>query len=202
VTMGLVWWAIEGPRAQYLNLAYGEKFNSRGGVIVYNRRQSDATDPAVKAAQMAELKVVGNEVRGCSLRERAYVSTENGQIFGRVMEYNWGRKGVSSPLTPLPGTEAAITVYDEPPYWGGPPTDPVLETFPVSTRWNLLAENQIVRCPVGIEVGKGVDRTVLRDNTFYETPTPVLDLGKNTLNMGSFVAVGGKAVASPPPGAG
>ena len=198
VTLGLVWWAIEGPRAQYLNLAYGEKFNSRGGVVVYNRRQSDATDPAVKAAEMAEMKVFGNEVRGCSLRERSYVSTENGQIYGRVMEYNWGRKGVSSPLSPVPGTEAAITVYDEPPYWGGPPTDPVLDTFPISTRWNLLAENQIVRCPVGIEVGKGIDRTVLRDNTFYETPTPVLDLGKNTLNLGSFAAVGGKPVVAAP----
>ena len=74
----------------------------------------------------------------------------------------------------------------------------MLDTFPVSTRWNLLADNQIVRCPRGILLGKGVDHTVLVGNTCYETPTPVMDLAKNTVNLDTFVSQGGKPVAIAP----
>jgi hypothetical protein len=48
-------------------------------------------------------------------------------------------------------------------------------------------------------LGKAVDHTVLWNNTFYETPTPVQDLARNTLNMGGFVSEGGKPVPTSAP---
>jgi hypothetical protein len=194
VSQGLALWAIEGASVQYLNLAYGEKFNSRAGVALYNRRRTDATTQEDRAAEMQLVKVFGNEIRGCSIRERSYVSSENGMIWNGTLRDTWASKGVSAPLHPVPGTEPAITIYDHPPAWAGVPTDPVLDTYASSSRWNLLTENQIVRCPVGILLGKAVDRTILSGNTFYETPTPITDLARNTMNRNSFVSEGGKPV--------
>ena len=190
VSGGLVLWAITGYRAMYLNLVYAEKFNAQAGITLYNRREGETKDPA----ELAIPKVIGNEIRWCSVRERSYISTENGQIWNDVLRDHWARKGISSPLTPVPGTESGITIMDEPPFWGGTPNDPALDALPVSTKWNLVADNQIVRCPIGIELGKAVDHTILYNNTFYETPTPVLDLAKGTENTGSFVSEGGLPV--------
>ena len=199
VTGGLFLWAISGQRVMFENLMYAEKFNERAGIVFVNYRYTDAKADPEKAQELAVLKMFGNEVRSCSVRERSYVASQNGMIEGGVMKGNWASKGVSSPITPVPGTEAGIVFFDEPPYWGGVPTDPLLDAYPASTRWNLVADNQIVRCPVGIELGKAVDHTILYNNTFYETPLPIQDLARNTLNLGSFVAMGGKPVPAVPP---
>ena len=200
VTGGLFLWAIHGPRsAQFLNLLYVEKFNSRAGILFPNGRWANADEDApTQDWELHRLKVFGNEVRWCAVRDRSYVSSENGGVATGHMWIDWASKGNSLPLDPVPGTEAGICFFDQPTGWfSGPPTDPLLDTYNASTDWNLILENQISRCPVGIELGKAVDHTILWGNTCYQTPTPVLDLAHNTLNVHTYVAQDGKPVPSP-----
>jgi len=180
---GTFLWPIHGPRVMALNLIYGNKYHERAGVVVTNeRRPNDKTAPEDLAAYEKLVKCFGNEVRGCSIRERSYVSTENGQIFTGPIRGHWAERGKSCPITPLPGTEPAIAVWDCV-QWGGSADQPELERLVPSTRWNLLAENLICRCPVGILVGKAVDRTVLAHNVMLECPTPIRDLGHATVHL-------------------
>ncbi|MBM4045450.1 MAG: hypothetical protein FJ279_10065 [Planctomycetes bacterium] len=184
---GTFLWPIHGPRLMALNLIYGGKYHERGGIVMTNDRRPDGkpTEAQMQAYQKLP-KCFGNEVRGSGIRERSYVSTENGQIWTRSLRYHWARHGRSSPINPLPGAEAAIAVWDTL-QWAGYPEEPELDNLPASTRWNLLAENLIVRCPVGILVGKAADRTILASNSFHECGTPVKDLGRNTVVLDEFV---------------
>ena len=186
---GLFLWPIAGARVMALNLVYGNKYHERAGIVMTNDRRpgygGKPTAQQIKRHQSLQ-KCFGNEVRACSLRQRSYVSSENGQIWTRPLRYHWARHGRSSPISPVPGTEAAIAVWDTL-RWAGGPDDPGLDKLPASTRWNLLAENHIVRCPVGIQIGKAVEKTILMSNSFYECPTPVRDLGRGTINLDSFI---------------
>jgi hypothetical protein len=139
------------------------------------------------------MKSFGNEIRWCSIRERSYVSSEDGMISNAAR--GLATRGAIDPLNPVPGTESAIAIFDDP--GPGGPTDPKLDTYPPSTRWTLVLENQISRCPVGIFLGRAVDRTILWNNSFFETPTPVQDLARNTFQARSFVAYGGKLIPQP-----
>ncbi|MDP2990733.1 MAG: hypothetical protein Q8O57_09245, partial [Kiritimatiellota bacterium] len=167
----------------------------RAGVMILNDRRSAKEEAGAKpggvdnewAQAYKKLpKCFGNEVRGCSIRARSYVSTENGQIWGDVIRHTWAEKGRTCPITPVPGTEAAISI-SESLQWASYPDEPKLDDYPPSTRWNLLAENMITRCPVGVLIGKAVDKTILDGNSFYECGEPVKDLGRNTVNLDSFV---------------
>ncbi|MDP2990571.1 MAG: glycosyl hydrolase family 28-related protein [Kiritimatiellota bacterium] len=188
VSGGLVLWPINGPRIMSFNLIYANKYYEQGGVMLQNGR-----GPAYGAMSKAMTneypnlqKMVGNEVRGCSLEDKRYTSTENGQIWTSVMRDKWARQGRSSPFMPVPGNEAALAVWDTL-QWANYPEDPGLDKLPASSRWNLLLENQVVRCPTGVLIGKAVERTVVAGNAFYETPRPILDLGRDTIATNNYV---------------
>jgi len=180
---GTFLWPIHGPRIMALNVIYGNKYHERAGIVITNDRSAGGklAGPAL-AAYPALVKCFGNEVRGCSIRERSYVSSENGQIFTRPVREHWARRGRSCPITPLPGTEPAIALWDSA-GWGASAEDDKLDGLPASSRWNLLAENLITECPVGVLVGKAVQRSVLAGNVFLECPVPIRNLGRDTIEV-------------------
>ena len=161
-------WPIHGPRVMALNVIYGNKYHERAGIVITNERSAGTKLSAEQsAAYPALVKCFGNEVRGCSIRARSYVSSENGQIFTGVVQSHWARRGSSCPITPLPGTEPAIAVWDSA-GWGAAAGDPRLDPLPASTRWNLLAENLMLECATPIrDLGRG---TIDLDNHAY-TPS-------------------------------
>ena len=96
------------------------------------------------------------------------------------------RIGTGCPLTPMPGVEPGLGLYDSlahPNYCN--PDDPRLDKLPVSTRWNLFADNLFMQCPVGIRIGRRVARTILSDNTYYDCTVPVRDGGTDTRESGA-----------------
>ncbi|MDP2990857.1 MAG: hypothetical protein Q8O57_09880, partial [Kiritimatiellota bacterium] len=141
-------------------------------------------------------KSVGNEVRGCSVRARAYMPAKGG-IETSMIRNAWTKHkdkcgiepilcGMDTDMAFLPGREAAMAVWDSL-CWGGYPTEDALEKLPPSTRWNLFADNMIIKCPVGIMIGKAVERTIISKNVYLDCAEPVLDLGRDTVIMDDFV---------------
>jgi hypothetical protein len=180
VSGGTDLWKIHGLRQMSLNLIYCNKYHERAGIAIVNDRFQGGETP--------RLQVFGNEVRNCSLESRAYVSTENGQnaprLIGQVRA-----PGKSSGLAPLPGLEPGLSIYDSlgHPEMGPPINDPALDKLESSTQWNLFYGNQVARCPIGLEIGKAVRRTLVLNNLFLECALPVNNMGRDTLSVGNMV---------------
>ncbi|MDP2990169.1 MAG: glycosyl hydrolase family 28-related protein, partial [Kiritimatiellota bacterium] len=154
VSGGTYLWKTDGYRLMALNLIYVNKYHERAGIAVVNSREG--------GGETDKLQVFGNEFRNNSIEDRAYVSTENGQNAPRLMGHQV-RRDKSNALSPLPGREPGIGIFDMlgHPEMGAVETDPAYDALPISTKWNLIYGNQIVRCPIGIEIGKAVANTIV-----------------------------------------
>ena len=177
VSGGTDLWKTHGIRQMSLNLVYANKYHERAGVALANDRY--------QGGETAQVQVFGNEIRNCAVEGRSYASTENGQMPPRLL--GQARTGKSNGLCPLPGAEPGIAIFDllGHPEMGPADTPAATGKLPVSTRWNLLYANQIVRCPIGIQIGGAVGNTLLLQNVFFLCPTPILDQGRRTLSQGN-----------------
>ena len=121
------------------------------------------------------------------IEERAYVSQENGQNAPRLA--GQVRRDKSNALSPLPGREPGIGIFDMlgHPEMGTVETDPAFDALPPSTRWNLIYGNQIARCPIGIEIGKAVEKTIITGNLFLQTELMINDMGRDTIKGGNTI---------------
>ncbi|MDP2988985.1 MAG: hypothetical protein Q8O57_00260, partial [Kiritimatiellota bacterium] len=183
VSGGTDLWKIDGYRLMALNLIYGNKYHERAGIAVVNSRDG--------GGETDKLQVFGNEIRNNSIEDRRYVSTENGQNAPRLLGWQVRRdkSEKSNALSPLPGREPGIGIFDMlgHPEMGAVETDPAYDTLPISTKWNLIYGNQIVRCPIGIEIGKAVGNTIIIGNLITGADLPINDMGRGTRQDGNVV---------------
>jgi len=175
-------WKIHGVRQQSLNLHLGSRYHERSRIAIVNNRYKGRYVPLEDDVP----QVFGNEVRHCSFRKPSYVATENspdggaGGIRGKI------RVGTGCPLTPMPGEEPGLGIYDSTYHPSRTdPDNPALDKLPMTTRWNLFADNLFMQCPVGIRIGRRVANTVLWNNTYYDCAIPVRDAGTDTVEMGA-----------------
>ena len=182
VSGGHYLWKIHGVRQQSLNVHLGGRYHERGRLAIINNRYKGRYKPLEVDLPM----VFGNEVRHCAFRRPSYVTMQNCPDGGVGTARGKIAVGTGCPLTPIPGEEPGLGLYDSTYHPSRTnPDDPKLDTLPVSTRWNLLADNLFMQCPVGIRIGRRVAHTVLWDNTYYDCTMPVRDSGIGTRETGA-----------------
>ena len=69
--------------------------------------------------------------------------------------------------------------------------DPMLDALPATMRWNLIYDCLVARSPVGICVGRGIDRTVIVEPFSAYNAQPISDAGRRTVVEKPTVRPGG-----------
>jgi hypothetical protein len=187
VTGGHYLWKTRDVRQMSLNLHLGNRYRERGRIALFNSRTTSTPGNPYTPLKEDIAQMFGNEIRYCSFLRPGYVTTENapnGGVETARGKMTRGRGG--NPLSPMPGEEAGVGICDGTAHPStNDPDNPVLDSVPVSTRWNLVANSMFQQCPVGIHIGRRVANTVLSDNTFSDCRVPVRDGGLNTIRSGA-----------------
>ena len=79
--------------------------------------------------------------------------------------------------------------------WPGVPEEPLaaVSALPKQTMsWNLLYDNLLSRCPVGIRLSPASMQNFAINNTFPECPVPVLDQGEGNVVSGNVTSACGE----------
>ena len=176
-------WKIHGWHTQSLNLHLGAEQLDRGRIVIVNERQ----DPQQKLMTIDVPMVFGNEIRHSSFRRPSIVTTDNAPDGGAGSYRGKIRTGVGNPLAPMPGEEPGLGIYDSTAHPSVcDPDNPVLDTLPISTCWNLFADDFFQECPVGIQIGRRVAHTILWGNTYFDCRVPLRDSGLDTVETGAL----------------
>jgi hypothetical protein len=171
-------WLIRRPSVMYLNVLRSCRLMERGSIAIVNERgdyhiRRHTQAPAVLAEYARLLKAFGNEVRGCAVVGAArFPGNEYAGSFWTQPAFAAGKGNAA---TPLIGREFAFAVAALPDVTAcaADPDDRSLEAMSAGGRWNLFAGNLAARTPVGFELGKTIQSTVLWKNTTAEVATPV-----------------------------
>ncbi|MDP2991496.1 MAG: hypothetical protein Q8O57_13130, partial [Kiritimatiellota bacterium] len=196
--IGLMFWNTGSPTfVTAFNVALGERYHERGGLIIRNdmkfypeqkkRGEPGAVDPDDPwhkewlAAFKNSRRVFGNEIRGCIVNERKIAWGQNGGLWSgsarmRLEKYGW-----------RPDLLAGISLFTGM-GWPGVPDRTELAQLPkTALSWNLVYDNLLAKCPVGISVSPASTKNFIIGNTFLACAKPVLDLGEGNYVTNSLV---------------
>jgi hypothetical protein len=202
---GMFFWAVGLGSLMSMNIAHGLRLHQDAGILVLtNRRvlvgglrpgrrekiqENREKYPDWYQAITHMPRVFGNEIRNCYIKDRSPVFTSNSPS-PWTYRHRQIERGDDWPVAPLPDRAAGIAIAD--PYGlghsghGAKWEKPTNDTMPIVTRWNLLYSNLMVNCPIGVQIGIGVEKTILERNTLLGCSLPVDDEGKGTINSGTL----------------
>jgi hypothetical protein len=209
MSLGMVFWAAPSGTPMCLNVVQGLRFHEDAGVtfltdrpVLYRKMSRKGPRKGAGAEEHPEWtqaltrmqRVFGNEVRNCYIVGRASTYTSNSRL-PRTYRHRQVAPDQSWPIRPLPGHAAGVTIADRYAFGGtftggGGWERPTNDSMPIVTRWNLLFSNMLVRCPVGIEISVGVEKTILEQNMLLNCPVPIRDRGRGTIESNTLVRSG------------
>ncbi|MDP2989167.1 MAG: hypothetical protein Q8O57_01200, partial [Kiritimatiellota bacterium] len=197
---GLKFWNTSAPTyVTAFNVAFGERYHQRGGMEIINAMEfyqekayqrgqpgsvveGNPDHQAWLAAFKNSRRVFGNEIRSCIVNERKAAWTQNGGLWThaarmRLEKHGWRPDRMAG--------IALVTIMG----WPSLPDSPAdkVKALPKGSMvWNLVYDNLLSKCPVGISLTPASRDNFVLDNTFLECETPVLDMGENRVS-GSVV---------------
>lgn len=135
------------------------------------------------AAFKKSRRVFGNEIRSCIVNERQISWTQNGGLWTgsarmRLARHNWQPDRMAG---------IALSTFMAWPSVADQPADKVQALPKEGMTWNLLYDNLLSKCPVGISLTPASSRNFVIDNTFLECGLPVEDKGEDNHVSGSLV---------------
>jgi hypothetical protein len=181
------------------NVAFGERYHSRGGIEVVNAMKFYPEDPSVRgqpgalreddpwhrqwqAAFNSSRRVFGNEVRSCIVNDRHLPFTQNGGLFTKSIRTRLAHGLRTDRMAGI----GLVTIMAWPRLTDEPEDEvKALPKQPMS--WNLLYDNLLSRCPVGILLSLASSKNFALDNTFLDCDIPVLDRGEGNVVTGNAI---------------
>jgi len=173
VADGMFLWAIHKPRQMSLNLLRDLRLQDRAGILLISERSEDPAPPPVKT--------FGNEIRTCQVyhRER-YPGNEYG-TGEKVWRWAYNTMPSGNARHVKFGDEAGIHLSQVIGWPGNFSDDDArLDAMPSTMRWNLVYDCLVARSPVGIRVGRGIERTVIVEPLSALNGKPISDSGRQT----------------------
>ena len=211
---GLKFWNTSSPTyVTAFNVAFGERYHSVGGIQIVNAmkfyqeqaalrkrpgavREDDPWHQEWLAAFKSSRRVFGNEIRSCIVNNRGLAFTQNGGLYTGSIRLRVERHGMRTEN--LAGI--ALTTLMAWPFVPEEPREEVAKLPKEAMAWNLLYDNLLSRCPVGIRMSPASAMNFAFGNTFLGCRVPVLDEGEGNVVSGSFVKAGdapGEKTAAP-----
>lgn len=173
VSDGMVLWAIDGPRQMSLNLIRDLRLKEGAGILILSERSGDPTPPITKT--------FGNEIRTCQVYRRERFAGNEYGLGERVWRYPINNQSSGNARHVKFGQEAGIHLSQLLAWPGGTSDDdPKLDTLPATMRWNLIYDCLVARSPLGIRVGRGIERTVIVEPFSAFNVQPISDAGRQT----------------------